>query len=253
MSYFAPNLPQEKHCFFGRLGGVSQGLYSSLNINAKSNDNIESIHKNQEIIANYYGLHRKDLLLINQGVSGHAEFANTVSQNQITADGIVTNQPNIVLCIGTADCAPVLFFDAHNNIIAAAHAGWRGALRGIVENTLEIMLRNGADRRTIAAAIGPCLQQATFETKSDMYQEFLDIDSQNQKYFISGKDEEHFLFDLETFVVDKLKSCGIQNISASGINTYTNEETYFSYRRNTHQKLINSPKDFPAHLSTITL
>lgn len=253
MSYFAPNLPRAQHCFFGRRGGVSQGLYDSLNINGKSNDNHDSVLRNLDIIAGYYGLARSNLLLINQGVSGRAEFTDRLSQNQITADGIVTGQKDFILCIGTADCAPVLFLDAENSIVGAAHAGWRGALRGIVENTLETMLEHGAATAHISAAVGPCLQQPSFETGTDMYQEFLDTDPQNARYFVPGRDEQHFQFDLEGFVVDKLKKCGLQNVTASGIDTYAAEAEYFSYRRNTHRKLVSSPKDFPAHLSTIKL
>lgn len=253
MSYFAPNIPQDKHCFFGRKGGVSQGLYASLNINGKSNDNHDSVMQNLDIISAYYGLPRSNLLLINQGVSGHAEFTDKLSQNQITADGIVTNQKDFILCIGTADCTPVLFYDEKNHLVGAAHAGWRGALRGVVENTLAIMLEHGATVNTLQVAVGPCLQQPSFETGLDMYQEFITANPDYARFFISGKDEEHFQFDMEGFVIAKLKACGIANYTVSGIDTYTSENDYFSFRRNTHLGLVKSPKDFPAHLSTIRL
>lgn len=252
MSYQAPNI-KTPHCFFGRQGGVSEGLYASLNVNAKSNDTPANVIKNREIISGFYNLPPQNLMIINQGVTGHAEYSGCVSQNEITADGIVTDQKDIILTIGTADCAPVLFYDEKNGLIGAAHAGWRGAVRGIVENTVKVMLEHGAETPAIAAAVGPCLQRDSFETGLDMYQEFTDGNSQNARYFIPGKDTAHFWFDMEAFIVDRLKDCGIRNISASGIDTYKQEESYFSYRRNTHRGLVSSPKDFPVHLSTIKL
>lgn len=253
MSYIAPNIPQSVHCFFGSQGGVSKGLYKSLNVNGKSGDNHSDVVKNLDIIANHYELDRSHLMLINQGITSHAEFVNEVSQNKITADGVVTNQKDIILCIGTADCAPVLFYDEKHQIIGAAHTGWRGAVRGIIENTLDIMLAHGAEKSTIAAAIGPCLLQSSFETGLDMYQEFVDSTADNARYFISGRDAEHFQFDMQGFIFSKLKAYGITNISVSDIDTYKEEEHYFSFRRNTHQGLVKSPKDFPSHLSTIKL
>ena len=253
MSYLAPNIPAGKHCFFGRRGGVSEGLYTSLNCSLKSNDNQEAVRQNLALIAGHYRLKPENLMLINQGISGHAEFTETVSQHKITADGIVTKQKGIILCIGTADCTPVLFYDEKNQIIGAAHAGWRGALRGIVEHTLDIMLEHGAEPDSICAATGPCLQQRSFEAGTDMYEEFVKDAPENKQWFAPGKDKEHFQFDMEGFVINKLKVYGIKNISASGIDTYAEEQGYFSFRRNTHQGLIKSPKDFPVHLSTITL
>lgn len=253
MSYFAPNLPSGKHCFFGRRGGYSEGLYSSLNCSLKSNDNPDSVKKNLGLIAAHFRLKPQNLMLINQGIGNHAEFTKTASQHIIAADGIVTDQKGIILCIGTADCTPVLFYDEKNKIIAAAHAGWRGALRGIVENTLDVMLKHGAGIGTIHAATGPCLQQRSFEAGNDMREEFIKANEANKQWFAPGKDKEHFQFDMEGFVIAKLKACGVKSITASGIDTYTKEEDYFSFRRNTHQGLVKTPKDFPVHLSAVTL
>lgn len=253
MKYFAPNIPGKKHCFFGRDGGVSEGLYSSLNVNGKSNDNHEHVMKNLDIIAARYNLSRSNLLIINQGISGHAEFSDKASRNEITADGIVTTAQDVILCIGTADCAPVLFYDNVAQIIGAAHAGWRGALNGIVENTVKIMIEHGAHVENIHAAVGPCLQQQSFECKEDMRQEFLQKDEENNRWFKDKADGEHFLFNLEGYVVHKLEQLGIGNISASGIDTFTAIGDFFSYRRNCKLGLVQSPKDFPSHLSTIKL
>lgn len=252
MSYFAVNI-KTPHCFFGRRGGVSEGLYAGLNVNDKSGDDLNNVMKNLEIITGYYNLPPENLMRISQGVTGHAEYTDRISQNKIIADGIVTDKKDIILSIGTADCAPILFHDEKNGLIGAAHAGWRGAVRGIIENTVRVMLDRGAGIQSIAAAVGPCLQQPSFETGLDMYQEFISADKNNARYFIPGKDSGHFQFDMEKFIIDKLKACGIKNISASGIDTYKDEENYFSYRRNCHQGLVKSAKDFPVHLATIKL
>lgn len=253
MSYTASNIPTEKHCFFGRQGGVSGGIYCSLNVNLKSNDQQNHVLKNLDVIAAYYKLERSKLLLINQGITGHAEYTNEISQHKITADGIVTDKSGIILCIGTADCAPILFYDKEHHIIGAAHAGWRGALKNIAENTLDVMLKHGARKANIHAAIGPCLQQQSFEVGRDMLEEFINVNPDNAKWFTAGRDLQHFQFDMEGYLVEKLKKYGLTNITKSGIDTYTSEDSYFSFRRNTHQGLINSPKDFPTHLSTIML
>lgn len=253
MKYFAPNILPHYHCFFGADGGVSEGIYSALNVNGKSNDNHDNVIKNLDIIASHYKLSRSNLLLINQGVTGHAEFSNKASQNEITADGIVTTSPDVILCIGTADCAPVLFFDEVDGVIGAAHAGWRGALRGVIENTVKIMLEHGARIENIHAAIGPCLQQKSFECMDDMRQEFLQDDANNFRWFEKGADDKHFQFNLEGYIVHKLEKLKIGSISASGIDTFTSQGDFFSYRRNCKLGLVSLPKDFPTQLSTIKL
>lgn len=253
MSYLAANLPSDKHCFFGAEGGVSQGLYVSLNVNRKSADSPKNIRRNLEIIAARYNLGFENLMLLDQGVTSHTEYIERPTQWQLTADGVVTGSKDSILCIATADCAPVLFRDDKAGLIGAAHAGWRGAVRGILENTLKIMLGKGASPDNIAVAVGPCLQQPSFETGLDMYDEFINAAPDNRKYFTAGKDAEHFQFDMESFIVDKLRALGLKNISASHIDTYAAEGKFFSFRRNTHLGLIGRPGDFPVHLSTIIL
>lgn len=251
MSYFAPNLPFEKHCFFGRNGGVSQGRFASLNCNLRGNDGLENVFKNLENIANYYHLNRKHLITIRQGFSNKAIYVDEPGLFQLEADGLVTNQADLILGITTADCTPVLFADYKNGIIGAAHAGWRSAVRGILENTLDLMLDKGAKLESIHAAIGPCLQQQSFEAGPDMYEEFIAKNPDNQQFFIPYG--ERFLFDIEGFVLKSLQDYGLQNISTSGIDTYQYENEYFSFRRDTHRKLIPSLGDFPNQLSTIVL
>ena len=253
MSYVAPNLAKTKHCFWGRTGGVSTGKYQSLNVNLKSKDEKANLVQNLEIVAQRYGLSRDNMILCRQGVTNHAEFVSEPSLVKITADGLVTKTPNLILGIRTADCAPVLFCDEQNQVIGAAHAGWRGALRGIVENTVDLMLIYGAKAENIKAAIGPCLQQSSFECMDDMRQEFLSVSKAYDKYFTLGKDDDHYQFNLEAFVWQKCANCGIRDISASHIDTYKNEQEYFSYRRYSKQEKITEYGDYPTQLSTIVL
>lgn len=251
MSWIAPNLPPKKHFFFDRHGGVSSGRYESLNINRKSADTPENIKQNINIAARYFNLTVENTAFPCQGTSSHAEYINTPSLHKIEADGFVTNKPGILLGITTADCAPVLFADIKNNVIGIAHAGWRGAVRGIMENTLTLMLKYGADLNHIAAAIGPCLQKPSFETRIDMLNEFIKQDTDNKRFFttISNK---RYLFDMEQYLLFRLHKFGIDNITTSGIDTYTSSD-YFSYRRECHLGYITTPTDFPVQLSTITL
>ncbi len=253
MTYQAPNLPTDKHYFFGRKGGVSTERFESLNCNIRGSDSMENIRQNLQIIAQKFHSNIEQMCLVNQGVTNHAVYVETPSLYEITADGLVTDKKGLILGIKTADCCPVLLADYKNGVIGAAHAGWRGALRGVVENTIKIMLEKGAEKKNISAALGPCLQQPSFEAGEDMLEEFVSNNPQYKSFFISGHREKHYQFDLEGFVINRIRKCGITNISASETDTYTDEENYFSFRRETHKGLIFKKGDFPNHLSTITL
>ena len=152
----------------------------------------------------------------------------------------------------TADCMPVLLADEKHGVIGAAHAGWRGALAGVIENTVKVMLEKGAAVEDITAAAGPCLQKESFEVQNDMRNLFLDRDKDNERFFTPCAGER-WLCDLEAFVRHRFDLIGIKNISFSGIDTYTNPELYFSYRRCRHLGQIAVKDDFPIELSTIRL
>ncbi len=253
MSWQSPNLPADKHCFFGRKGGVSEGRYASLNLNDKSRDNPENILRNYQIIASRFNLQADNICRLIQGTSADAVYITEPSIKKIQADGAVTDKPGIILSIGTADCAPVLLADDEQGIIGAAHAGWRGAFNGIVENTVRLMCQKGARIGKIAAAIGPCIRQPSYEMDREVLQTFLEQSPDNRKYFIPSPRPEHWLFDLGGYVSDRLRQLGIDNIVDSRIDTYADEQHWFSYRRDTHRGLIAAPADFPVELSTITL
>ena len=253
MSWQSSNLSPKKHCFFGAEGGVSQGKYASLNTNYNSLDSKVAVRQNFEIITAFFKKNYEDMFTLNQGVSNKVVEADLPQQFSITADGAVTTNPNILLGIKTADCAPVLLADYKHGVIGAAHAGWRGAYKGVVENTISLMQRHGAVLTDIAVAIGPCMQQASFEVAEDMKACLLAENLQNEKYFHQGKDAGHFYFDLSGYLEDKIKRQGIDNVINSRIDTYPAENGYFSYRRNTHLRLIEQPRDYPTQYSFICL
>jgi YfiH family protein len=253
MSWHSDNIKKEKHCFFGAEGGVSKGIYSSLNVNTMSGDKRENIRRNLNIIAQSFGLEYQNMMLLKQGVSDIAVFVENPTQYEVWADGAVTKNHNVLLCLKTADCAPVLLADYKNSVIGIAHAGWRGAYKGIVQNVAKLMFEHGARPEDIAAAIGPCMQQQSFAVKDDMRQELLQATSAAERYFIADTDGEHFYFDLSGYVEAQLKSIGISDIENCRIDTYPPQNGYFSYRRNTHLNLIEAPKDYPTQYSCICL
>ncbi len=250
--YNAPNLPLTKHAFFGRTGGVSKGINASLNFNYRGSDDPQNLVKNLNIAAAYYGLPGSRIIRLRQAHTAKAVYLDRPSQYQIEADGVVTGQIGLILGITTADCIPVLLADYKNNIVGAAHAGWRGALGGVVENTVKIMIEHGAELGNIAAATGPCLQKENFAVRDDMRDLFMQQSSDNASFF-TPIEEGQYLCDLEQYVKHRLNLSGIENVSLSGIDTYADGKLYFSYRRFCHNNKIKQTGDFGIELSTICL
>lgn len=251
MSYRAQNLPAEKHCFFGVEGGVSEGIYASLNTNLSSRDSRDNVLRNFDLIAAHFDMKRQEMATVRQSVSNKAMWVDEPIWFNVAADAMATNNPDILLGIKTADCAPVLLADYQNSVIAAAHAGWRGAYKGVIENAVALMVAHGAKTQNIAAAIGPCMQQQSFEVKADMRDVLLAQNADYARYFIT-EDSITFYFDLAGFVRDRLRSVGVENIDCAPIDTYA-DTGYFSFRRNTHLGLIKAPKDYPTQFSCIRL
>ncbi len=262
--YQSPNLIPQKHAFFGKNGGFSQGIYESLNFNIKSQDDPQNIAQNMQKIAQFYNRPAHNIVRLLQNHTNDAVFIDQPSQYEVSADAVITNNPNLVLGITTADCTPLLLADYQTGIVAAAHAGWRGTLYGIVENTIDVMLRYGAKIENIVASTGPCLQQFSFEVGNDMRSLFLE-QNPDLDYFFEPKEapkgfwnkikhqEEKFLCDIEGIIEYKLRRMGIEDISLCRVDTLTNPDSLFSYRRNMQQGLIKQTGDFPIQLSTICL
>lgn len=201
-------------------------------------DNRESLNNN----LSQQGFNTSYTLLLNQIHSDKVFVVDQkdkiyANQNLPKADAIVTNQPNINIGIVTADCAPILLYCAQTNVIAATHAGWRGAKLGIIENTILEMKRLGAT--TIDAIIGPMIQQTSYEVSKDFYDSFLEEDPANIRFFIKGKSFDKFQFDLNGYVENKLRSANSTNIQNPKIDTYSQADKYFSYRLATHKSLAD--------------
>ncbi|HCX15032.1 MAG TPA: peptidoglycan editing factor PgeF [Rhodospirillaceae bacterium] len=243
------NLTTVRHAFFTRNGGISSGIYESNNCASSSYDDPSHISKNRAACIEYLGM--KALVGVNQQhttnvveVEGPWDYSDTP-----VADAMVTRQHGIALGILTADCAPVLIADGEAGVIAAAHAGWRGAHDGILENTVDAMIHLGANPTRTIAVIGPCIAQVSYEVGPEFATRFKETDTNFTRYFIKLKDGDRAHFDLAAFTADKLKSCGIKYVSAQGDDTCANEHKYFSYRRS----ILRRESDYGRQLSAIGL
>jgi YfiH family protein len=237
------------HGFLGRRGGVSQGVCAGLNVGLGSGDDREAIRENRRraVAAVAPGA---ALVTLHQVHSPEAIYvaAPYADDARPKADAMVTDRPGILLGILTADCAPVLLADPETGVVAAAHAGWKGALGGVVEATVAGMERLGADRARIAAAVGPCIARRSYEVDEAFLRRFAEADPEHERFFTLGR-EGHHQFDLEGFVVSRLAAAGLTRIEASGEDTYSQPERFFSYRRATH----HGESDYGRQISLIAL
>jgi YfiH family protein len=225
------------HGFFTCEGGVSNGIYASLNCGPGSNDSRGAVLENRRIALSALA-HQKDTKLVTL-YQIHSADAVCVDvpwsiDNPPRADAMATRAPAIALGILTADCAPVLLADAEAGVIGAAHAGWRGALAGVIESVIVAMESLGARRARIAAAIGPCISQKNYEVSDDFRNQFLDAESGSARFFIAGARPNHWQFDLEAYVAARLNGAQVGNITTLATCTYAREAEFFSFRRNTH-------------------
>ena len=235
------------HGFFGRGGGVSHGIYASLNCGLGSRDDIAHVVENRRRVQSALGA-----AAISTLYQVHSAKAVIVDQPWTTgpeADAMATTTKGIALAILSADCAPVLFADSEAGVIGAAHAGWKGALGGIVESAISAMEQLGAQRARIAAAIGPCISQANYEVDDAFRERFAEADAANARFFAVGSRAGHHQFDLEGFVADRLSRAGVDNVSRLSRCTYANEAEFYSFRRATHRR----EKDYGREISAIVL
>ena len=229
----SPLLDGTEHGFLGRAGGVSEGIYSGLNIGLGSDDDRDAIMENRRR-ATEGVLPGSELVTVHQIHSAEVVTVTGPLDPRPQVDAMVTDRPNLLLGILTADCVPVLFHDSRANIIGAAHAGWKGALAGVTDNVLTAMEALGADRDHIACAIGPCIAQPSYEVDAGFRTRFLEADKENDRFFGPGK-PGHFQFDIESYVAGRLQASGINKIDKLGLDTYVDEDRYFSDRRSCHR------------------
>ncbi|MEM9178351.1 MAG: peptidoglycan editing factor PgeF [Pseudomonadota bacterium] len=221
-----------QHGFFGRKGGVSTGLYDSLNIGQGSDDDVQAIRDNRDRIRDAMGAEK--LLSCFQVHSAKVVEVTEPWRTRPQADGMVTKVPGLALCILSADCVPVLFADSEAKVIGAAHAGWKGAIAGICEATLSTMEEMGADRGRIHAAIGPAIQQPSYEVGPEFRDTFVGEQEWTDRLFKAGR-EDRSHFDLIGYVEAVLKREGIGAIDNIGHDTCAMEDDYFSNRRRNHR------------------
>lgn len=236
------------HAFLGRQGGVSTGLHASLNVGLGSSDDPAAVAENRRraVAAVVPGARLVTVHQVHGAVA--VEAGNWPDESRPQADALVTNRPGLALGILTADCAPVLFHDPQARVIGAAHAGWKGALGGVLEATVEAMVRLGARREAIAAAIGPTIGRRSYEVDLGFAARFEAADPDNARFFTAGR-PGHALFDLEAYCVHRLASAGLQRIEALGADTLAQPDRYFSYRRAT----LAGEADYGRQLSLIAL
>lgn len=243
--------PKIGHGFFTREGGVSQGIFASLNCGTLTKDDPANIAQNRALVATELGAAPGNLLTCKQ-VHGNDVLAVEMPwrvEESPEADAMVTKKQGLALGILTADCVPVLFADQTAGVIGAAHAGWRGALGGVIENTLAAMESLGATRGAIRAAIGPCIWQDSYEVDLEFMDRFLDQDELNNRFFFESDKPDYFLFELPGFVRDKLRKLAIEDIALSPVDTCADEARFFSYRRSS----LKGEQDGGRQISAIML
>jgi YfiH family protein len=238
-----------RHGYFTRLGGVSRGIYGSLNIGTGSADDQSLVSENRRRVAASMGVAADRLLTAHQV---HSPDVIVVREpfpgERPKADALVTDRPGIAVGASTADCGPVLFADPHARIVGAAHAGWKGALGGVLENTVAAMERLGASRGAIVAVLGPSISARNYEVGPEFVDRFVAADAFNSRYFVASGTPGHALFDLNRYTVDRLAAAGV---AASFLDrcTYAEERLFYSYRRTTHR----SEADYGRQISAIVL
>ena len=223
------------HGFLGRKGGVSQGALAGLNTGPGSGDDARAVAINRERavqavmpgarLVSVYQVHSPDCVIVDAPWDDDA---------RPHADALVTDRPGVLLGILTADCAPVLFADREAGVVGAAHAGWKGAIAGVTDRTIEAMISLGAQANRIVAAIGPCIARQSYEVDERFRDRFCEAAGANADFFMSGK-AGHFQFDLEGYVASRLVAAGIGEVEKLGLDTYSAADRFFSFRRATHR------------------
>jgi YfiH family protein len=249
-------LPGIRHAFFTRAGGVSQGLYASLNGGIGSRDAPANVAENRARMAAALGVRPEQLLTAYQTHSADVVTVEApltpetwTPETRPRADAIVTRTRGLAIGATTADCGPVLFADAQAGVIAAAHAGWRGAFNGVLEATIAAMEFCGAERSRLVVALGPMIRQPNYEVGAEFVARFEAADAANGRFFQPSARAGHALFDLPGYIAARLRGCGIAHIEDVGRCTYAAPQDFFSYRASTHR----GEPDYGRHVNAIAL
>jgi polyphenol oxidase len=243
-------IPGLSHAFFTREGGVSDGIYAGLNGGIGSHDDPAHVAENRRRMAQQMGVEPRHFLTLFQVHSPDVVVASAPWDGAARprADAVVTCTEGLAIGVTAADCGPVLFVDPNARVIGAAHAGWKGALTGVVESTVEAMEKLGADRSGIVAAIGPLIRQHSYEVGGEFVERFVGADAENALFFIPSARDGHAMFDLAGFIRTRLENAGVLMIDDTGIDTYS-DERFYSYRRSVHR----GEPDYGRHVHAIAL
>lgn len=239
-----------RHGFFTRTGGVSQGIYAGLNVGIGSDDDRDRVIENRARVAAWFDLPLERLATVHQVHSPDVVVVDTQSaaSERPKADAMVTNVPGIVLGVLSADCGPILFADAEAGVIGAAHAGWKGALHGVLENTIEAMVSLGANRANITAVLGPSIGPKSYEVGPEFVSNFRSVDPSYDVFFSASTRQDHAMFDLPSLTIRRLTDAGVRAENLD-LDTYPDQERFFSYRRTTHAK----EPDYGRQISAIAI
>ena len=238
------------HGFFNKSGGKSKGIYKSLNCGLGSRDKKTHIKKNLKIVKDQIGKTSKDIFLLNQIHSNKFIYINQNSKfksRKIKADAIITNQTKLPIAVLTADCAPILLYDPKKNLVAAIHAGWKGAFKGIVTKVIKFMLKKGSKHKDIIAVIGPCIGKKNYNVKEDFRKKFVKKSKKNKIFFTNRKNRIYF--DLPNFIRSQLKTNNIINIDMKNTDTFIKKNNFFSAR----QAIKSGHDDYGRNISIIMI
>ena len=235
------------HGFFNRLGGYSNGIYKSLNCGVGSDDNKKNIKKNIKKVCNKIKCNKNNLVLLNQIHSNKVYSLNKISKKKLKGDALITCKRNLALGILTADCAPIFIFDPYKNIIAAIHAGWKGAYKKIIYKTINKFKKKGSHVKDLISVIGPCISKYRYEVKKNFLKKFLNQNQRNIRFFIFNKNK--IFFSLNDYIKNQLKESGINRIEIINKDTYLKKNNFFSARRS----LKKNNYDYGRNISIIMI
>ena len=251
--FFSKNLQQFKnikHCFFSRKDGFSKGNYESLNCGLGSDDRKENVLKNLESVSKKIGCKKESLITLNQKHTNEVVCFNSDAdvKNKLTGDAIVSKVKNIGISVLTADCASIFFYDPKNKIIGCSHAGWKGALNGIIKNTVKKFNELGSNNDDLISVVGPCINKKNYKVKIDFVKKFIDKNKKNEMFF-EKINSENYVFDLRGYINKEILNLNIKNIENIEKDTFSEKEFFYSYRRS----CLNKEQDYGRCISVILM
>ena len=239
-----------EHCFFSRKNGFSKELYTSLNCGIGSDDKKENILKNLSLVSQKIGCKDELLITLNQTHSNKVVYLKNIGsiKNKLLGDAIVTKVKNVGIGILTADCAPILLYDPQKKIIGCIHSGWKGALNGVIKNTIKKFKELDSNTDNLFVVVGPCIGKENYEIKADFYEKFINEDPKYEKFFNKTMNDK-YIFDLRGFINKKILDLNVKNIENIEMDTFASQETFYSYRRSR----LNNEKDYGRCISVILM